>query len=150
MWHYTVEMEARQHHSAPVVVVTQRIPAPAYNAVAVSHDRACLQRRGRLSRPRRLATPWPSLATTPTYNTVAVSRDHADLLPEAVSRGLVYINIPGRTCLDELFIDYEQVTTWEARFYSNKLEANYHILSAVVCTGWFNGQAHESPPLQFG
>ena len=81
---------------------------------------------------------------------MAVSRDHADLLPEAVSRGLVYINIPGRTCLDELFIDYEQVTTWEARFSSNKLEANYHILSTVVCTGWLNGKAHKSPPLQFG
>ena len=68
----------------------------------------------------------------------------------SVSRGLVYIDTPGRTCLDELFIEYEQVTTWEARFSSNKLEANYHILSAAVCTGWFNGQAHKSPPLQFG
>ena len=131
-------MEARQHLLAQVVFVIQRTLAPAYNAVAVSRDRAGLPRRGRLSRPRRLTTPWPSLATTPTYNA------------EAVSRGLVYINIPGRTCLDELFIDYEQVTTWEARFSSNKLEANYHILSAVVCTGWFNGQAHKSPPLQFG
>ena len=67
-----------------------------------------------------------------------------------VSRVLVYINTPGRTCLHELFIDYEQVTTWEARFSSIKLEANYHILSAVVCTGWFNERAYESPPLQFG
>ena len=68
----------------------------------------------------------------------------------SVSRGLVYINTPSRTYLHELCIEYEQVTTWEARFSSNKLEANYHILSAVVCTGWFNEQAHESPPLQFG
>ena len=123
--------------------------------------------------PHRLTTPWPSLATAPAYHAVAVSRDHAGLqqgrkltrphrftmprpthlsvpplmlrssLP-SVSRGLIYINTPGRTWLDELFIDYEQVTTWEARFSSNKLEANYHILSAVVCTGWFNEQAHES------
>ena len=41
-------MEARQHLLAQVVVVTQRTPAPAYNAVAVSRDRAGFQRRGRL------------------------------------------------------------------------------------------------------
>ena len=51
-----------------------------------------------------------------------------------VSRCLVYINTLVRTCLHELFIKYEQVTTWEARFSSNKLEANYHMLSAAVCT----------------
>ena len=39
--------------------------------------------------------------------------------------GLVYINTPGRTCLHELFIEYEQATAWVARF-SFKLEANYH------------------------
>ena len=33
-----------------------------------------------------------------------------------LSRSLVYINTSGRTCLDELFIEYEQVTTWETRF----------------------------------
>ena len=43
----------------------------------------------------------------------------------SVSHGLVYINIPGRTCLHELFVGYEQVTAWVAR-YSFKLEANYH------------------------
>ena len=32
----------------------------------------------------------------------------------SVSCGLVYINIPGRTCLHELF---EQVTAWVARFF---------------------------------
>ena len=68
----------------------------------------------------------------------------------SVSRGLVYINIPGRTCLHELFIEYEQVTAWVARFSFNKMEANYHILSTAVCTGWLNGQAHKSSPLQFG
>ena len=34
----------------------------------------------------------------------------------SVSHGLVYINTLGHTCLHELFIEYEQVTTWEARF----------------------------------
>ena len=101
-----------------------------------------------------LQMSWPSLATTPAYNAVAVSRDHAGLqqggqlvrlhrftMPRpthlselplmlrssllSVSRGLVYINIPGRTCLHELFIGYEQVTAWVARF-SFKLEAIYH------------------------
>ncbi len=35
----------------------------------------------------------------------------------SVSHGLVYISIPGRTCLHELFIEYEQVTAWVARFF---------------------------------
>ena len=48
MTYYTAEMKARQHLWAQVVVVTQRTPAPAYNAVAVCRDRAGLQRRGRL------------------------------------------------------------------------------------------------------
>ena len=39
----------------------------------------------------------------------------------SVSRGLVYINIPGRTCLHELFIEYEQVTAWVARFSSKQI-----------------------------
>ena len=34
----------------------------------------------------------------------------------SVSRGLVYINTSGRTCLHELFIEYEQVTALVARF----------------------------------
>ena len=68
----------------------------------------------------------------------------------SVSRGLVYVDIPGRTCLHELFIGYEQVTAWVAQFSFNKMEANYHILSTAVCTGWFDGQVHKSPPLQFG
>ena len=54
------------------------------------------------------------------------------------SRVLVYINITGHTRLRELIIEYEQVTAWEARFFlPTKLEANYHVLSAAVCTGWF-------------
>ena len=96
-------------------------------------SRTGLQCCGRLSRPRRLTTSRPSLATAPAYNVVAVSRDHAGLqrrgqlarlhrlttprpvhlsvppqmlrssLP-SVSRGLVYINTPGRTCLHELLL----------------------------------------------
>ena len=34
----------------------------------------------------------------------------------SISRGLVYINTLGRTCLHELFIQYERVIAWEARF----------------------------------
>ena len=93
-------------------------------------------------RPHRLTTPRPTHLSGPPLML-------RSSLP-SVSRGLVYINTLGRTCLHELFIEYEQVTAWEARFSSNKLEANYHVLSAVVCTRWLNGQAHKSPPLQFG
>ena len=58
--------------------------APVYNS------------RGRLSRPRRLTTPRPTHLAVPSLK----------LRPSlsSVSRGLVYINIPGRTCLHELFI----------------------------------------------
>ena len=41
-WYYTMEMEARRHHSAQVVVVIQQTPTPAYNVVAVSRDRTGL------------------------------------------------------------------------------------------------------------
>ena len=116
--------------------------APAYNVVAVFCGHTGLQQGGQLARPHRLTTPRPVHLSMPPLML-------RSSLP-SVSRGLVYINTPGRTCLHELFIEYEQVTTWEARFSSNKLEANYHILSTAVCTGWFNGQAHKSPPLQFG
>ena len=43
----------------------------------------------------------------------------------SASRVLVYINTPSRTYLHELRIEYEQVTTWEARFSSNKVESYY-------------------------
>ena len=63
-WYYATEMEACQHHSAQVVVLTQRTPAPAYNAVADSPVRAALQRRGRLAHP-----PLRSVhASAPAYN----------------------------------------------------------------------------------
>ena len=110
-------MEARQHLLAQVVVVTQRTPAPAYNAVAVSRNHAGLQQGGQLARPHRLTTPRPVHLSVPPQML-------RSSLP-SVSRGLVYINTPGRTCLHELFIEYEQVTAWVARF-SFKLEANYH------------------------
>ena len=61
-------MEARQHLLAQVVVVTQRTPAPAYNAVTVSRDRAGLQCRGRLSRPRRFTTRRTTCPSAPVYN----------------------------------------------------------------------------------
>ena len=131
-----------RHANILVVMVTQRTPALAYNTVAVSRDHAGLQQGGHLARPHRLTTPRL------VYLSVQPQMLRSSL--PSVSRGLVYINTSGRTCLHELFIEYEQVTTWEARFSSNKLEANYHVLSAAVCTGWPNGEAHKSPPLQFG
>ena len=47
--------------------------------VRLARDRASLQHRGRLSRPRRLSMPWPSLATVKADNAVAVSRDREGL-----------------------------------------------------------------------
>ena len=108
-------MEARQHLLAQVVVVTQRTPAPVYNTVAVSRDHAGLQQGGQLTRPRRFTAPRLIHLSEPPLML-------RSSLP-SVSRGLVYINIPGRTCLHELFI--EQIIAWVARF-SFKLEANYH------------------------
>ena len=66
-------MEARQHLLAQVVVVTQRTPAPAYNAVAVSRDRAGLQRRSSLSRPCRFTTRRTTCLSAPIYNAAASS-----------------------------------------------------------------------------
>ena len=92
-------MEARQHLLAQVVVVTQRTPAPAYNVVVVSRDHAGLQQGGQLARPHRLTTPQPVHLSVPPQML-------RSSLP-SVSRGLVYINTPDRTCLHELFIEYE-------------------------------------------
>ena len=59
-------------------------------------------------RPHRFTMPRPThLSELPLMLRSSLS---------SVSRGLVYINIPGRTCLHELFIEYEQVTAWVARF----------------------------------
>ena len=81
-------------------------------------DHAGLQKGGRLARPHRLTTPRPVHLSVPPQML-------RSSLP-SISRGLAYINTPGCTCLHELFIEYEQVTAWVARFSSNKLEANYH------------------------
>ena len=50
--------EARQHLLAQVVFVIQRTPAPAYNTVAVSCDRASLQRGGQFARLHRFTMLW--------------------------------------------------------------------------------------------
>ena len=111
--------------------------APAYNTVAVSRDRAGLQLRGRLSRPRRLTTRRTTHPSAPVYNATADSSiraasDVAVVSDVRLSRpGLHRHTGPHR--LHEMFIGYEQVTAWVARF-SFKLEANYHVLSAAVCT----------------
>src|SRR3954465_14727791 len=83
-----------------------------------------------------LPGPHPRLArpSVPVYDTGAdFPRPHRFTMPRpvhlselplvlrsslsSVSRGLVYINTPGRTCLHELVIGYEQVTAWVARFF---------------------------------
>ena len=74
------------------------------------------KRRGQLARPRRFTTPRPVHLFEPPLM-------RRSSFP-SVSHGLVYINIPSRTCRHELIIEYEQVTAWVARFF--KLEANYH------------------------
>ena len=72
----------------------------------------------------------PVHASAPVYNTGAdfphphrftMSRPSESPLMlrsslSSISRGPVYINTPGRTCLHELFIEYEQVTAWVAGF----------------------------------
>ena len=90
-------------------------------------SRTGLQRRGRLSRPRRQGGQLARLhrLTTPRPVHLSVPPQMLRSSLPSVSRGLVYINTPGRTCLHELFIEYEQATAWVARF-SFKLEANYH------------------------
>ena len=86
----------------------------------------------------------------PVYNaaadsSVGAATDDAVVSAVRLSRpGLHRHTGPHR--LHELFIGYEQVTAWVARF-SFKLEANYH--QTAVFTGWLNKQAHKSPPLQF-
>ena len=60
-----------------------------------------------LTRLRRLIMPRPTHLSEPPLML-------RSSLP-SVSRGLVYVNTSGRTCLRELFLEYEQVTTWEAR-----------------------------------
>ena len=135
-------MEACQHHSTQVVVLTQRTPAPAYNAVADSPVCAALQCHGRLACPPvrpvhasapiynkednlpvrtglqrcgRLSRPHQRTMSRPTYLSEPPLMLRSSL--SSISRGMVYINIPGRTCLHELFIEYEQVTAWVARFF---------------------------------
>ena len=66
-------MEARQHLLAQVVFVIQRTLAPAYNAVAVSRDRASLQRRGRLAVRAGLQRSRPTHPSTPVYHAAAGS-----------------------------------------------------------------------------
>ena len=102
-------MEACQHLLAQVVVVTQRTPAPAYNSVAVSRDHAGLQQGGQLARPHRLTAPRP-------FHLFVPPQMLRSSLP-SVSRGPVFINTPGRIYLHKLFIEYEKITAWVARFF---------------------------------
>ena len=80
-WHYTAEMEACQHHSAQVGVLTQQTPAPAYNIVADSPVRAAFQRHERLAhltswrftRPHRFTMRRTTCSSAPAYNAAADS-----------------------------------------------------------------------------
>ena len=76
--------QATPHPRRFTIPAGDSLSAPVYNS------------RGRLSRPRRLTTPRPTHLVVPSLK----------LRPSlsSVSRSLVYINIPGRTCLHELFI----------------------------------------------
>ena len=112
--------------------------APAYNAVAVSRDHAGLQQGGQLARPHRLTTPRPVHLSVPPQML-------RSSLP-SVSRGLVYINTPGRTCLHELFIEYKASHCLGSPVF---FQIGGKLSSTAVCAGWFKGQAHKSPPLQF-
>ena len=82
-----------------------RVSAPAYNAT----DDSPVRSRGRFTRPRRFTTRRTICLSAPAYNVVADSSMLPLMLRSSllsVSRGLVYINTPGRTCLHELFIEY--------------------------------------------
>ena len=122
-------MEARQYLLAQVVAVTQRTPAPAYNTVAVSRNHEGLQQGGQLARPHRLTTPRPVHLSMPPLML-------RSSLP-SVSRGRVYINTPGCTCLHELFIEYEQVIARVVRFFFQQIGGK---LSYVIrrCLYWMN------------
>ena len=114
------------------ICASRRLCGPVYiNMTRTNRPSARFYRTcDRLACPHRLTTPRPAhLSVPPQMLRSSFS---------SISRGLVYINIPGRTCLRELFIEYEQVTAWVARFSSNKLEASYHVLSAAAWTGWLN------------
>ena len=60
--------------------------------------------------------------------------------------GLVYINTPGYTCLHEVFTEYKASHSLGSPVF---FQIGGKLSSTAVCTGWLNGQAHKSPPLQF-
>ena len=113
-------MEARQHLLARWLLLLNGLPhqlttpwsslatMPAYNKEDNLPVRTGLQQGGQLARSHRFTTPRPVHLSVPPQML-------RSSFP-SISRGLVDINTPGRTCLHELFIEYEQVTAWEARF----------------------------------
>ena len=123
--------------------------------------RAGLQRRGRLiccpGESGHLFTTSKQTWLTRSRRFTASQPVHLFELP-LTRRSLFHLSIAAGststhqdcTCLHERIIEYEQVTAWEARFSSNSLEENCHVLSSVVGIGRLNGHAHKSPPLQFG
>ena len=76
-------------------------------------DHAGLQKGGRLARPHRLTTPRPVHLSVPPQML-------RSSLP-SVSRGLVYINTPGRNCLHELLLSMSKSLLGKPSFSSNKI-----------------------------
>ena len=103
----------------------------SWSAILLMQDNCSLYQNDAVNSPVRAGLRHQY----PVYNATADSSiraaSDAAVVLSSVSRGLVYINIPGRTCLHELFIEYEQVTAWVARF-SFKLEANYRQPSSAL------------------
>ena len=130
-------------------------------------SRTGLQRRGRLSRPRRLTTLWPSLATTPAYN-------KEDNLPvcTGLQRHGRFICLCRLRCCGRLY--RPSLMAWSTSTdraapvcMSCLLSMSKSLLGkpGFLPTHWrqiimyyqppsaldgSNGQAHKSPPLQFG
>ena len=106
----------------------------------------------RLTRPSVLVYntgedfPRPHRLTTPRSTHVSVPSLKPRSSLSSVSRGLVYINTLGRTCLHGMFIEYKASHNWGSPVV---FQIGGKLSSTAVCTGWINGQARKSPPLQF-
>ena len=119
-------MEAHQHLLAQVVVVTQRTPTPAYNTVAVSRDHASLQQGGQLASPHWLTMPRPVHLSVPPRCCCRLYRPSLAAWSTSTHRAAFF----WMSCL----LSMSESLLGKPGFFSNKLEANYYILSTVVCT----------------
>ena len=100
----------------PSAHAADSLSVSAYNATDVLPVRS----RSRFTRPHLLTARRTTCLSALAYNAMVDSSMLPLMLRSSllsVSHGLVYINTPGRTFLHELFIEYEQVTAWVARFF---------------------------------